>query len=445
MVVDSEQSNRRLPGYDPFKNNIDSLVEVAHSDSTDVEEGELALADDDPNSDHEDLPNKRCPSAWSVWTSHSALASSRQPRLCGQLSACCKKEWIEAWSLWRKRLTWIAAFQWVVLAFWIVSVPGLVIARAIHSGHQGGDHAVWTSDSGLAVLVPLCGALGGTWTREQVSWPTPFFVPTAAAAPWFASEWLLTSYAARASSGDGNSSDDETRRKLVRLPQAARGLFAVPGGSRLLVMSDHQIHVLDLSALSLEGSSALVSPLVPSLGVAAQLPRQLGRLVAVAAAVLPPEEPPAAAADGESVVFAMASEAGGVFLSAATNLTALLNDLGSTTLAELEVALPVPRRPAAGRALAVLLCGENCLATSAKQPVVFTADADGCLTAVGLQTGNLLGSWRWALAAGAEAAPIALSIDGPRLLLAGRCPVATAQQLFSAPLEALFVKPPSRC
>jgi len=347
----------------------------------------------------------------------------------------------EAFASWKKGWTWIAMFYVVVRSLWTISVGSLFV-RSVSS--QLGESGMFKGAEEGGAQGRRCSTLGAGWSVEKVLLPSPFFSPTAAAAPWLASDWLLAPLPGRpAGSADGaDDGDGGGGARLVRLPEAARGLFVAGGGSRLLLAGEEEVHVLDVASFVLRGSSAVDSTLSPSLGVVFRLPRaQLGRLAAVAAAALPLSGAGAEVGSGDTVVFAMAPEAGGVYLSAGANLTAasLLLGVSGAVAPTLEVALRVPRRPGAAAVRSLHFCGVECASVGPKEPTLWAADAAGCLTATGLETGSILGSWLWAPPSGASSAPVALTGNATTLLLVGPCGAGAA--VHSASFEELLAGP----
>mmetsp|Transcript_124147 Transcript_124147/g.397062 ORF Transcript_124147/g.397062 Transcript_124147/m.397062 type:complete len:170 (+) Transcript_124147:122-631(+) len=142
------------------------------------------------------------------------------------------------------------------------------------------------------------------------------------------------------------------------------------------------------------------------------------------------------------VVVALAPETGGIFLSVAVDLEAL-SGIGPPP--SLEIAVRVPQPFGAPAVRAMHLCAEPELC-GAGEPVLWAADLAGCLTAVGLGSGKVLGSWRWSEVrstpdgsrGSTTAATVAVAGNTSHLFVIAPCTTGLAPALLSAPYDTLL-------
>lgn len=273
----------------------------------------------------------------------------------------------------------------VVLTLWLASLAWIVIAA-------------WGNQ-------PRCFCCaGGLWTVQAFAWPALPFSPSAATLTadgrlLVASRWLLAR-------GDG--------LRPLRLPSAARGLLAVLPG-RVLLADARELRLVDLANVSrnISGNSGFVSLLGSfaaeegAVGdvagfLPAALPSEDGELLALAAASALP--------GGGGGVVAAAYAGGGVLLCSATGLAGLEPKVHALTHV-----LPL----AGSSQVALHVCSAADLdagGCGAGEPVLWSADASGCLTAVELASGRVH-EWQWELGRG----PFALAGNLSHLFVVAGC------------------------
>lgn len=338
---------------------------------------------------------------------------------------------------------WLNFFFWVVELLWILSIGWIVVISAIRK--------VFSTDDSQAVEPGYAGATAGAclpgsqWSLRNFAWPSPFFSPTAATMAsdgtfWVAADWLL---------GELAASSFEMQRSF-RLPVAVKGLFHRQSGEELLIASDAELLAWNSSdAPESPASGTLATTLrwlaeadIPAdaLPVVARLPvAALGLAAVVAGAPLP-------SITGTLDAVAMAPSAGGVNLCAAAEMPETLAVLGGIQPLQLEVAVQLPLHlPVTAAVRGVYVCTEgDC---GAGQPVLWVADSTGCLSALGLDTGQLLGQWRLLVASGTTtpecasgsggtcgAASVALAGNATHLFAVVNC----AEEGGAAVLSAFF-------
>lgn len=287
-------------------------------------------------------------------------------------------------------------FSMVVQLLWFSSILGLILSRTFPSLQVGG----------LAQQASKSASLH--WAMQEVTWPAPFFAPTAAAlAPdgslWVASDWLLTRL-------EGEQS------AAWRLPMAAKGVLLPPaafGQHGLVIASDSLLVPLTLpgngSRVPASGLGSLqLSRALPAAEPSLKLPvDQLGAITAATAGRLP-----GIAAD---IVF-VALKDGGVAICAPQQL--LQNSSTPQASRRLHVAAKVPQVYASVTApgssssggggsgggganaapQALFFCADSDGSCgSVSEPVLWVLENTGCLLATGLESGRALGNWRVSL------------------------------------------------
>jgi len=326
----------------------------------------------------------------------------------------------------------------LVYIVWFISIAWIVAAwlLELHGGKFTDAESHWEC------------ALGEMWTVQSVSWPSPFFTPSVAVFGrderlWVASDWLLV----RVLDGDPGAAVDNTVGLPLHLPAVVRGLLLPSNHSgssgRLLAATDRILYAFDpadasrrpTTLLAVGGLSGIVGATLTSsvVDTVAKLPwTEFGPMAAVASAALP-VSPGLGTAD----VVAFAPVSGGVYLSIATNLL----ELGTHDLA-VAARVPFEHHSEAINVTALHLCTEG--GCGAGQPVLWAADRLGCLSAIGLEAGEVLGTWRWSrlAAAGQQQAvafdPVALAGNATHLVVVARCAPVGAPAVFSATYEELL-------
>mmetsp|Transcript_124148 Transcript_124148/g.397065 ORF Transcript_124148/g.397065 Transcript_124148/m.397065 type:complete len:1196 (+) Transcript_124148:144-3731(+) len=379
---------------------------------------------------------------------------------------------------WRKPQKRMFIFKIVVRILWATSVLGVVLSRVLST-------ALVSTVLGMGAYpgdVRTC-TLGGDWSVHDVAWPTPLFAPGSAAfmpdgrGLWLASDWLLAPLATFAEDHTGAL----TLGGITRLPLSASGLLLVPTSNRIFVAGTGALNAFELDNFtevgfvgnevgpigmevasrskggSLRGGarpgsfgvlgesrafgvlhpSVARSPLAGKIRSSVALPvAQLGKIGAMVAAIVPSEVGRAV------VVVALAPETGGIFLSVAVDLEAL-SGIGPPP--SLEIAVRVPQPFGAPAVRAMHLCAEPELC-GAGEPVLWAADLAGCLTAVGLGSGKVLGSWRWSEVrstpdgsrGSTTAATVAVAGNTSHLFVIAPCTTGLAPALLSAPYDTLL-------
>jgi len=331
---------------------------------------------------------------------------------------------------------------------WFTSIACIVAGRVLP--YISGEYKWHTNDVCL---------VEGPWAVCQVEWPTPLFTPSAAAfAPdgrtlWLASDWLLAPLSDLVGDGaHGVNSSSIKLGKVTRLPIAAKGLWIPPLDTRILVIGEDAIHPLDLPSTVSEGAvGVFASALDPavvrsSMATIAGAPLALpsaelgGPMVAAAAAGLPKivENSDEESGAGAMVV-AMTPEARGLFISAAVQLgqrSQVGANIGDSAMGQVEVAIKVPEQPSGSQVRALHICVEPALC-GASEPVLWAADASGCLTATGLGSGQVLVAWRWATQQ-LSVISVALAGNASHLFLVTPCSTGQTAVLLSAPYTALL-------
>eukprot|EP00930_Biecheleria_cincta_P106230 TRINITY_DN9955_c0_g1_i1.p1 TRINITY_DN9955_c0_g1~~TRINITY_DN9955_c0_g1_i1.p1 ORF type:complete len:1062 (+),score=163.51 TRINITY_DN9955_c0_g1_i1:219-3404(+) len=351
---------------------ISTTAESTHKQQADLElgqEGALPIAADDDSLSNVDLDRPKRRACWVV------LGEARFRR---RLLSCMDNY---------PQMNRINLFLMVVQLLWFSSIVGLFLSRTLPS-LQG-----W----GLAPIALRSSSLH--WVVQEVSWPAPFFEPTAAAfAPdgslWVASDWLLTRL-------------EGERSAAWRLPVAAKGVLlpsTADGRYGLVIASDSLLIPLTLpgngskvpanSLGSLQLSKALLAT-EPSLQIPVD---QVGAITAATAGRLP---------GVETDIVSVALKDGSVAICAPQQL--LQNRSTPHASRRLQVAAKVPRVHASvtvpgsstssngsSAALqALFLCADlkgSC--GSVLEPVLWVLESTGCLLATGLESGKALGRWR---------------------------------------------------
>lgn len=405
VVDDSEHTSRRRVRLKLERSLSDAeMGEVAWEGAADLE---------DPEQDCEEVTKGK-----SRWSQDSPM--ERRPKIekgirCWKLGkACCfRRRDGTVFESWRPNVSKFTIVHHAVCMLWFLSLAIVL----------GGHIPEWSifkngADDAAISHSQTCGSLGNRWTARRISWGSPFFSPTAASATWVASDWLFTVL----------PSVGSKPRTYGRLPTAAKGLFPIPHNDRkLLLAGEEQVHVINVDAANfpVTGNEDSTNPVseserVESSGIAFKLPvHQLGQIGSAASAFLPLS---GGTRDSSTIVFALAPQTGGVYLSHTANLSQALANVESGSLQptpNLEIALQVPRRVGVVRSLHI--CGAECSSVPNGEPALWAADADGCLIAIGLDSGAILGSWRWAPLERASTVAVSLSGNSTHLFLLSPC------------------------
>lgn len=385
-------------------------------------------------------------------------------------------------------LPMIQQFQYIVYITWLASI---IIVLAFGAWRLLSDAGQHMSD------------VGSLWEVTEVAWP-PFFAPSAAVLEtgaetgagilWLASGWELSTLHLQSSKSAGKVAVS----RAARLPLAATGLLLPPSSplgleAMLWVASEEALLLVQLpDATRTDATSdrqfvssmqgAAHTQRVTLLGQPVKVPAsEIGRPVAVAAARMA-----LAGAAAQEHVVVMVSAAGDIYLSTATALDQMAETRNVTAPRDLQVAVQVPRRQA--RALAVHVCSKADASTSegpnadastvdgpnspssavnesedniseaiggtpvateasigsscgANETTLWVADADGCLTATGLETGRVLTSRHWSAWHGASlggSLAVALTGNATHLVLIAPQAPGGQQVLHVAPYARLL-------
>jgi len=321
-------------------------------------------------------------------------------------------------------------FSKAVKLLWLASILGIVTARTLFHGRPGGLHASERS---------------AEWSEQEVSWPTPFFAPTAAVLAadgtlWIASDWLLVQLSSEAS-----------LMSSWRLPVAARGLLLAGSEARqapveLFVASDTSI--LRVDALQRSGTTVpdqvlgntlgplLASQSVRIKGSPMQLPvDQLGPTTVATSALLP--------GSGADIVL-LAPKAGGVAICAPEALLPSemeMSQSGAALPRRLQVAAKVPQnlQSPRGATRALHLCPgggeEDHSCGGVSEPVLWSVEDTGWLIGFGLESGRVLAaqSLPWSLEA------VALAGNATHLIVIAAATQGAAPRVFSSRFQGLLM------